>query len=495
MYKPCLTLSLQSIAFCTLLLLLGMIGSAEAQRNYGLEAGTLVSSSGQTPFWQRSNQYGTIPLQNPLFYASASIRQDYDSTLRVNQKIRAWAWGYGANVHLNVGKQSNVLLPEAYLKTRWKALECYVGRRKEIMGLVDSSLSSGSYIWSGNALPMPKIQISIPNYVSVLGHGLLAIKGNFAHAWFGKQKYVEGYYLHQKSLYGRIGREHAPFQFFAGINHQVQWGGYNPYLVDNNAASVDGHFANDFNTYLNIVAPLPIVRKTFVPKTFVQYDDANYGGNQLGSLDLAAQIQWTAGQVLLYRQLPYELGSLFTSLVNADDGLYGIALRLKQAPWGIRAFTIEGFHSNNQGSYRAGIARLLGLEDSHFGERHGYFNHGQYYDGWSYQGNTIGTPLILPNADWGITATNQRFSNFNQVRSLYWAMEGHFRQWQYRLRSSFVQYKMGYTNPLQQVQWTAQVLLQKQFSRQLLFKTNLAWEQGSLWKNNLGIRVAFAKTW
>ncbi len=469
--------------------------TAQAQVRYEAEVGAFATTAGTTPFWQRSNTYGTIPLENPFAYMRVGLSQEYDSTRRSQGKAKSWAWAYGINLHLNQGKQTQILLPEAYTKIRWKALEAYVGRRKEIMGLVDSSLSSGSYIWSGNALPMPKIQIAIPNYVSILGHGLIAIKGNFAHAWFGKQNYVEDYYLHQKSLYGRIGREHSRLQFFAGINHQVQWGGYNPYLVDNNLASVDGHFANDFNTYLNIVMPLPFVRKTFVPKTFVQYDDANYGGNQLGSLDIAAQWQWQGGKALFYRQLPYELGSLFTSMVNADDGLYGISVRLNKAIAGIRAFCLEGFHSYNHGTYRSGIARLLGLEDSHFGERHGYFNHGQYYDGWSYQGNSIGTPLILPNADLKIQTIIERFTRHNQVKSIYWALQGSMGKWEYRWRSSFARYKIGYTDAFFEEQWSSNLQCQKKLSHQFIFKTDLAWEQGSIWKNNLGIRVALAKTW
>ena len=59
------------------------------------------------------------------------------------------------------------LIPVAYIKAKFGAFEIYAGRRKEIFGLVDSTLSSGSYIWSGNALPMPKIQISTPNFVSL----------------------------------------------------------------------------------------------------------------------------------------------------------------------------------------------------------------------------------------------------------------------------------------------------------------------------------------
>ena len=73
---------------------------------------------------------------------------------------------------------------------------------------------------------MPKIQIEIPDYQPLgKNNPWLAFKGNYAHSWFGTNKFAYGYYLHQKSVYVRIGRQSSSVKLYGGFNHQVQWGG------------------------------------------------------------------------------------------------------------------------------------------------------------------------------------------------------------------------------------------------------------------------------
>lgn len=60
-----------------------------------------------------------------------------------------------------------MIVPEAYLKARWGIFELSGGRRREIVGLLDTTLSTGSYAWSGNALPIPKIQLEIRDYAPI----------------------------------------------------------------------------------------------------------------------------------------------------------------------------------------------------------------------------------------------------------------------------------------------------------------------------------------
>lgn len=191
---------------------------------YQLETGGYFSTSRQTPFWLRSNQYGTVPLESQIITFSGMVHKDYDSTQNGHHGLKKFSYGYALNPVINIGKVNMLLLPEAYLKARYGVFELYCGRKKEIVGLVDTLFTSGSYIWSGNSLPMPKIQISIPNYVSVIGKGLISIKGAFSHGWFGNQNFVQNYYLHQKWLYGKIGKDTWKISFFGGFNHQVQWG-------------------------------------------------------------------------------------------------------------------------------------------------------------------------------------------------------------------------------------------------------------------------------
>lgn len=484
--------SLLLIIFLTIYVNISYSQSFFSNIKYRGEVSTYLSTSNITPFWLRSNQYGIIPTSPPILLLNGSAHKEYDST-KTKERIRKFGYGYGFNGVINMGKESQILLPEAFLKVRYGAFEIYVGRRKEIIGLVDTALTSGSYIWSGNALPMPKIQISIPNYTSILGRGLIAIKGSFVHGWFGNQTFVENYYLHQKSIYGRIGKPHWKINFYSGFNSQVQWGGYAPFLVNNNYSSQNGHLPSDFNTLMSIAFPLPFVRKAFPPKINLGYDSENYGGNQLGSVDFTGELKLTQVNILFYRQLPYDLGSLFSSLVNADDGLYGVALKFKKPVFTVNKITIEGFHTFNQGTYRSGIARLLNIKDRHFGESHGYFQHGQYQDGWRYNEHIIGSPLMLDRHNETICNNDTPASSFNQVKSIYLAMEGKLKKYNYGIKTNYSLYRQAINRHVNQFSFLAYTnfFIRKEYQ----IKVSVAGDYGKKLKNSNGVSVSVLKNW
>lgn len=458
---------------------------------YQLETGIYLSSSGKTPFWLRSNQYGVIPLESQFATFRGSAHKEYDSTKNENKKLKKFSIGYGTWAVANVGKVNQLLLPEAYIKVRYGVFEFYGGRRREIIGLVDTSLTSGSYIWSGNAMPIPKIQVSIPNYISIIGHGLFSIKGSFAHGWFGEQTYAQNYYLHQKYLYGRVGKPNAKVHFYSGFNHQIQWGGYVPSLINDPFSSQNGFLPSDFNTLLSAAFPFPFIRKAFPSKIKLGYDNTNYGGNQLGSIDFATEIKIKQMRLLLYRQLPYELGSLFSGLINADDGLYGISLKLHNPVLSINRIVIEGFHSNNQGQYRSGVARLLNLKDNHFGEIHNYLNHGQYIDGWSYNDIGIGTPTILNNNELAHSNYNKKeyyFSYFNNVRSIFVAVNGNIAKLNYGVKYNYSIYRTISQSSLT-------MFSNLYISKGYCIRLSLAADRGKLLNNNSGFFLSIQKNW
>jgi len=85
-------------------------------------------------------------------------------------------------IRTNIGHKSNFTIIEGYGKVRISAFEIRIGRSKEIMGLCDTSLTSGAWAVSGNAPGIPKVQLSIPEFYSLPLFGkLFAFKGNFAH--------------------------------------------------------------------------------------------------------------------------------------------------------------------------------------------------------------------------------------------------------------------------------------------------------------------------
>ncbi len=364
------------------------------QRNnhYQAEVGVLVSTA-QTPFWLRANQYGTVPLQNPALRLNVGLRSDYRATDSSGYRPKI-DWGYGLNLITNAGTTNQFLIPEAYLKVRFGALELYAGRRKEIVGLVDTLLTTGSYAWSGNALPIPKIQVGLPSYTPIpFTKGAFSVMGVFAHGWFeNADRLITGSYLHQTYVYGRIGKPSWRFRLYGGFNHEVIWAGYSSILGP--VVSVNGQLPSTLRYFPAVVLGTRGNDYTN-DKNLTSFED-NRIGNHLGSLDLAADINFTNWNLFAYRQFLYDDGSLFYG-TNLEDGLNGLRLKNRQQPTGasffLRQITAEYLFTGSQGG------ELFIIDDPQRRGRDDYFNHSQFLDGWAYFGRTIGTPFLTPQSE------------------------------------------------------------------------------------------------
>ena len=444
---------------------------------YQLETGTYLSTSGVTPFWLRSNQYGIVPLSSPMLTFRGSAHKDYDSTKNENQQLKKFGYGYGFWGIANVGKQGAFLLPEAYLKVRYGAFEFYGGRRREIMGLVDTTLTSGSYIWSGNALPMPKIQVSIPNYRQI-GKSPIFIKGGFSHGWFGDQGYVKSHYLHQKWFYGRIGKENAKFKFYAGFNHQVQWGG----ITENKDPlySKDGQLA-PYPLYSYQFVLIPFLQKLIKanPNKLTAYDSGLAIGNHLGSVDIGFEFENDRMKLLFYKQHPYDFARSLYTLNNIEDGLYGLSIKLKNYSL-IRKVLIEYLYTISQGLYRFGKYRT-----SNYFEYDNYFWHGQYI-AWDYNNLILGTPFIL-NDDNGI--------HNNRVKAFSAYLNGTLlKKISYLMGGTFSSNLGVYGLDLSKNQFSAKINTNYSLKNNASLLSQITFDVGKLYSKNIGISVIYRKT-
>ncbi len=412
-FLPVPKLSYILLLFCPLLVIAQKNPFAKASKE--VEAATYISTSGGNPFWLRSNQYGIIPLESQGMLLRARIATG-TATAQTSlgkptaqptpgegellefssvKKSKSLSFDYALDVVANIGQVNRLLIPEAYAAIKWKAFELYTGRRREIVGLVDSTLSAGSFIWSGNALPLPKVQLSIPEYTSIIGKGLISIKGSYAHGWFDNG-YVENFFLHQKTLYGRVGRSHWKVKFYGGFNHQVQWGGKpaTP-IIEVSPTGEDRlitKFPSGWNAYYQVVTGQSLNKDQnggALIEEGVPFNEAfNRAGNHLGTVDVGAEFMLNTGRLTVYRQSIYEDGSLFY-LNNISDGLVGISYKAISEGYGVKHLTFEYLKTSNQGG-RGGsgntIPELRG-QDS-------YFDNGLYRNGWTYNGNVIGSPFL-----------------------------------------------------------------------------------------------------
>lgn len=381
------------------------------------------STNSTTPFWLRSNQNGSNPLAGPSFSMVGAFRKSTRQTLK-----KTFDWGGALEGRLNLGKEKEFILVESYIQARLGIFQFKAGRSGGLMGLVDTTLSSGAWAISGNSRGIPSVELSIPEFwiPPILGD-FFAFKGNYAHGWMGDNVLKKGgregdtvmlqTYFHQKSFYARFGRPDSKLKVYAGLNHQVTW-------IDGNS-----FYEDDFSMPLSEIYYYVVTAKRY-----------NYGsitgerlGNHLGSLDLG--IEYSAGKVrmMIYRQQIYETDAL-AYLANIEDGLNGIVLTNMGNRSGVAAWhklLVEFLYTKNQGGPPWAPSSPSGAES--------YYNHGQFIQGWSYDGTVMGSPFItsrvyareeLPDNP------SQYFIN-NRLYALHFGFEGEILGLDCTLRSSW----------------------------------------------------------
>lgn len=376
-----------------------------------------MANADRTPFWLQSNQFGTVPRSGSALLVRGGIQQSWllshPDSLKQWRKGKGtftpeqvWRLEVGAEVAANVGSTGQrVLLPQAYGALRYGNWELRVGRRKQWVGLADSTLGIGSYAWSGNALPIPKIQLGLTRFTAVpFTRGWVSVLGFYSDGRFEKGRPVTSdLKLHQKQFYGRIGKPGSKVKLYGGFNHQVQWGGKSPYLT------VDGQMPKGLKNYLNMV-----IGKSGVDNISTNFDSSNRVGNHLGSIDLAFEIDGKRANWFFYRQNLYEDGSLYY-LTSIADGLNGLRIRRKNSDrrngFTVQEIVVEGMYTKSQGGPSFIIDQNLKRGKDN------YFNNAQVRDGWSYFDRTIGTPFITPTSEtiWKFPNYGDAFTSNNRV--------------------------------------------------------------------------------
>ncbi|WP_132220749.1 capsule assembly Wzi family protein [Albibacterium bauzanense] len=509
MTRPLFTIL--SIIFCLQL----NVFAQDSLFHYEVEAQTTATSNGVVPFWMRSNQYGSIPNAGVSGSFLGRASKAYDTT-RSNTwygKKKLIDWGAGFEGRTNLGKESNLALIEGYGKMRVAIFELKAGRTKDVMGLNgDSSLTSGNFAISGNALGIPKIEISIPEYYTLpLWDGLIAIKGNFSHGWAGKYtvQTVEleevgtledetintKTYIHQKSLYGRIGRDSWKLKLYGGFSHQAMWGNEK----DVYGADFD---LSSFETFLYVITGKPYANGIVLSSKI---------GNQLGSIDVGAEYEFKNSNLLVYRQNFYDVGAL-SKLANIRDGLNGIRLENKRPrlqnenvfQW--KTILFEFLYTKNQAGELWSKITKSGDEN--------YYNSYYYKEGWSYNGQGLGTPFITTVSEskkGQIKNPNEYFIN-NRLYSFHLGFSGHLKDWNFISKVSYSRNFGTYnTSPIggsigeirnppiyglfETVnQFSGQLELQKEFNKKLTMGMVVALDQGRLLDNSIGLQLKLVRS-
>lgn len=481
----------------------------KSKLNYTVEAQAIGTTNEVVPFWMRSNQFGSIPSHGASASFVGRAIKEYDST-----KTGLLDWGAGFEGRANAGKNSGLLLIEGYAKVKAGIFQLKAGRTKDIMGLNgDSSLTSGNFSLSGNALGIPTIELSIVDYYRLpILSGLIAVKGNFSHGWVGNKKirdvlgtdantgrpflsYTEkaNTFLHQKSLYGRIGKENWKANFYGGFNHQVYWG------------NEDNIFGPNFD--------LSKMQTLFYVATGKAYGNRDIArskiGNHIGSIDVGVEYSFDRLKVLAYRQNFYETGGL-AKLANIKDGLTGISIENTNqnfsSPVRWKKLLFEFLYTKHQAGERNSRATNSGDED--------YYNNYIYENGWFYKGNGLGTPLIT-SRDYlqeGLINDPKDYFFNNRIIAFHFGAEASIYSWTHLIKLTYssnygtfatseegrstgnINFPPRYGLFGNKKQISGYLKGHRSFSNTTRFGYAIAFDQGELLNNTFGAQLSVAKS-
>lgn len=410
-------------------------------------ASLLVSgSTDQTPFWAHANQNGNIPMDGNFGLANVGIYKVYNP-----HNPRTFQWSAGLQAIGSYGKSANGFLSDAYIAAKLGKIEIMAGQKSNVMGIMDTTLTSGSLSVAGNARPFPRIQISSPDFIPFyFTKNFVSLKFSYSEGFLGSSQLNYGIerdisytYFHQKSLYFRFGDNRSRLKIYVGANHQAVWGG------------------EEKITPLYQLEPLKAYWYTISGKT-LGYSKV---GNHFGTIDLAAEWRGNKWSYFVYRQNIYETGSLF-KIINFEDGLNGIRVKrikplpAKAAQFAFQSFLFEVIGTNNQ----TNNAPLSGLS---IYEKGNYYNSYIYRRGWSYFNRGMGTPLApaFNITDPALPSNAAEFTNNNRFWAFHTGMTATWLKTYFGFRGTYSRNSGSLLTPFESVK--------EQFSLSLTAERNI----------------------
>lgn len=372
-----------------------------------------LNANNEVPFWLRTNKFGSTPLKGISTSFIGNIYRNYQDTV----KLKKFDYGFGLEMRADIGSNTRFTVIEGYGKVKYDFLEVRGGRFKEFLGLVDSSLSMGSFSISGNALGIPKIELRVPEYWP--RKGLISGRGNFAHGWYGSipskgtlaQTDSLYTYFHQKSLWIRVGRPQWKIKFYGGFVDNAYWG--DEYKLHENFTM------SNFQRYWSVISG--------------KVWQGSKVGNHVGNLDAKIEYEFKKYKLSIYRQFFYEVGALW-HLANIADGLVGVTFENKEnikskITWS--KILVEGLYTKNQAGETWSKPTPTGNEN--------YLNHYIYNYGWSYKGKTLGLPMITTREDGreNLPSSDLEYHVNNRLWAINVGGLGYYYNWYVKLNLTF----------------------------------------------------------
>ena len=341
-------------------------GNVTPELNIDLEFGTAISEEDELPFWLHSNRWGVISRNQTNGYVRVAPTLDMGSFGPVELQA-------GGEIISRIADGNTVFLNEAYLQANWKIFRFVGGRKKERIGVTDSSLTNGSMIQSGNASPIPKIRIYTPKFVGIPGtHNWLSFKGYFGHGWMGNGRFIDDPWLHQKYFYFKALPKRYPLQLIGGIVQSTLWAGTHPKY---------GDLPDKLGDFWNVFTAQESDAENAEPSA-----NGEAVGSSIGIYDFGISYDYKGYSGIIHRQFYMETGA-GAKFRNLWDGLWGASIMWDKGFQLINKLSWNHLYTKRQSSQEHRGDPPYGAD--------GYYGNSTYRSGWTYHGRTIGNPLMF----------------------------------------------------------------------------------------------------
>jgi len=420
----------------TLFCSFSLVGQIET--SYKAETFGSIASEEHTPFWTVNQNWGAVPLNSDNFYVRGGVF--HKQTLNKD-------WSFEAGFDLIGGNDSSygdVWVQQLYGRLNWKIWRLDIGSREDYISLLNPYLSSGDFIHSNNARPLPEVKISMPDFWLVpYSKGNFFLKGEVS---IGKyldsnwqeetaspylQNYTKDILSHHKSIYFRFGdmQNKHKMQFTVGMTHSTQWGG-TLYKYKKDINGVWGYEITKQPKGLDDFLRMFIAKEGSSSSS--NADNLYVSGSQIGSYIFKYDYKLDNQDVLsAYIHHFFDDGSGMV-FENYRDNMLGIEYRSNKKS--ILSGAVFEYIYTKQQTGPIHHNELMDEEHYHLKPKgngnDNYYNNTDYVQGPSHFGKSMGTPLLLSpeyNKDGTLNFKSSRIIAFHLGAEGYLRPDLHYR--------------------------------------------------------------------
>lgn len=423
------------------------------QASYTITSEAAVGSGHYTAYQLTANRHDVLSHRSNTAYmrAALGLSKALDHDLELSGSV-----DFVASIH---AKQS-CYLQQCYAELSWHNFYVEAGAREHHHVLRDERLSSGSMTESGNARPIPGLQLGTHGFITVPGtRGWLqtCFEGGYGYfmdgAWLRdrfdayqldkKFSYVtSNNWYHGKKLFLRTDPTKR-LSFAVGMEHAVVFAGDKRSYES--AELKEKHVSPTLKSFFQVLIPRSDGNST------LESGDGFVFGNHVGNWNLQADWRLDAEhQLSIYLESPFEDGSGIRK-GNQWDGLWGLEYHDASAGlhW-VKGVVLEYLRTLDQsGPIHWAPADFVQPEGVKFPSQatgnDNYYNN-YYYNGFAHYGQALGNGLLkspIYNRDGYLNFTD------NRVQAWHLAVEGdvsaHF---DYMLKGSYREGRGTYFVPL-----------------------------------------------